>query len=230
MISKKRRNIIFLEAAILTFVIYLFALILNGYLDDKRVEQLDYEMINASIEFDNMIIAQNFYEKFNSTNCDKQKDFINNNFKNLKLIGSDLNNFGQLFLEKNNELSLIKQREYFLKELSLYGFMYNYNQMCENETIVPLIYFFNSKNTNLDKQSLILEQFSRNYENETIIFSFDINYNDEPLLNLIKNKYNITFSPFIIIGNKTTRNLNNQNLIVDLNAITIEYKKIRGEI
>lgn len=230
MISKKRRNLIFLEAAILSIIIYLFALILNGYLDEKRVEKLDYDLLNASLEFDNMIVSQIFYEKFNSSNCTKQRNFINDNFKDLKLIGNDLNNFGQLFLEKNKDLPLIKQRDYFLKQLSLYGFWYNYNKVCGNETIVPIIYFFNSKTVKLDKQALILEQFSRNHENKSIIFSFDINYKDEPLLETIKQNYNVTFSPFIIIGNKTTRNLHNQDLIVDINTLTVEYKRLRGEI
>lgn len=230
MISKKKRNIIFIEAAILTTIIYLFALVLNGYLDNQRVEELDYNLINASINFDNIIIAQRFYQNFNTTNCEIEKEFITNNFKNLKVIGTDLGNFGSLFLEKNKNISLLKQRDYFLKQISLYDLTYKYNQNCQNQTIIPIIYFFNSKNTQLDKQALILEQFARNYQNKTIVFSFDINYEDEPLLNSIKNRYNVTFSPFLIIGNKITRNLNNENLIVDINAITIEYKRLRGEI
>ncbi len=231
MLSKRRRNLIFIEAGILTLIIYFFALILNGYLDNQRVEVLSTEFANMQLTTEGNLVEDRFYETFNlSYDCEIKKRNIFDKQKTIKQIGTDLSNFGQLFLEKNKEVSLNKQREYFLEEIELYLQVQDYNKICEEDIIVPVIYFFNSLNTQLDKQSLILEQYSLNHKNETIIFAFDINYENEPLLIKIKNKYEATYSPFVIIGNKTTRTLQNNNGIVDLNTITIEYKKIRGEI
>ena len=50
----------------------------------------------------------------------------------------------------------------------------NYNGYCSDEKVIPVIYFYDSLNTNLDTQSLILEQFSINNKNSTIVFSFDV--------------------------------------------------------
>jgi len=230
MISKRRRNFIFVEAAILTFVIYFFAILANGYLDEQRIDEINYEMFNSSLSYDALVVSHNFYDSLNISDCEIQKRFIFDNFDNFKEVGKDLSNYGQLFLKSNENISKNKQREYFLDEIALYIAVEEYNEVCEDERVVPIVYFFNSLNTNLDKQSLILEQFALNNENKTIIFSFDINYEDEPLLIDIKNRYNITFSPFVIIGNKTTRDLANDNLVVSLNTVSLEYKKIRGEI
>ncbi len=234
MISKKRINIIFLEALLLTLIIYSGAFFFNNYLDSQRLNQLNNNFENSKLNFYSYQISNIFFENFNKDSnekiCKIQKKFIFNNFLVLKELGLDINNYGQLFSEGNKNYSLNKQRKYFLDQLSIYRIVLNYNKLCKNQTIIPVIYFFNGKDNNLDKQSLILKQFSLNNINKSIIFSFDINYEDEPLLTNIKKKYNITFTPFVILNNKTTRNMKNENLIIDLNTIAVEYKKARGEI
>lgn len=229
MLTKKRRNLIFLEAFILTTVIYFFAIVINGYLDEQRIDELDYKITQSSLDFESMVIIENFFSQIEKNNCELKKEYIYKNFQDLKKIGTDLSNYGQLFLKENANLSLNKQREYFLEELALYRTVIDYNKICE-EDIVPILYFFNSKSVELDKQSLILEQFTLNHKNETVVFSFDINYKDEPLLEMIKKDYNVTYHPFIIINEKTTTNLLSEDGVVSLNTLTIEYKKMRGEL
>jgi hypothetical protein len=140
----------------------------------------------------------------------------------LKNIGNDLSNYGQLFSKSNINLSYNIQREYFINQISLYRYVHNYNLKCQNDKIIPILYFFDSLSTQLDTQSLILEQFAIDNKNKTIIFSFDINYNKEPMLNMIKNKYNINSAPYIIIGNFTTDNYG-ENGYMSEERINIAY-------
>lgn len=228
MLSKKERNLLFLEALIITIIIYFFALFLNGYLDEKRIESLNDKMTDTTLNFQVVDVMENFKTN-ESNNCELQKKYLFQNFKDIKKVGTDINNYGQLFLSENENISLNKQREYFLKQLTLYRTTLEYNKECKDK-IVPVIYFYNSKSVSLDKQSLILEEFSLNHINQTIILSFDINYINEPILQMIKNKYNVTYSPFVIINENTTRTLENQNSVVSLNSITIQFLKARGEL
>lgn len=231
MLTPKRRNIIFVEAAILTIAIYFFAIIFNGYLDTQRIEDLDYNLANSSVSLYNIEVSESFFENFkDDSNCKDRKKFIFDSFGNLKTIGKDLTNYGKLFLKSNIEHSKLRQREYFLRELLLYKKVLDYNEDCSEDKIVPVIYFFDSLSTELDKQSLILEQYYMNHENKTIVFSFDINFENEPILEEIKDSYDITSYPFIIIGNKTTRDLENNNGVVGLNTISIEYLRYIGEL
>lgn len=230
MISKKRRYLLFLEAAIITLLVYSSAILVNDHLDEMRTDSLNYEFANSTLAFQGMLTSSDFLSAFNQSNsCEVEKDYIFRLFPQLKDIGTDLSNFGKLYLRQNENFSLTKQREYFLQQLSLYRTVLEHNKNCE-DNIVPVLYFFDSTDPSLDKQSLILEQFSLNHRNKTIVFSFDINYNKEPLLEYLKDKYNVSSAPFIVIGNKTTRDLKNNNGLVSLNTVTLEYKRIRGEI
>lgn len=230
MLSKKRRNILFIEAGILTLIVYFSALFLNGYLDNYRFIELENKIDEININSEASIILSDFHNSFSTNNCSLRKNYILNEFIKLKLFGRDLTNYGQLFLKSNENFSLNKQREYFLEEINLLNEVLKYNNKCNEDKLFYILYFFNSKKTNLDKQSIILEQFSLNNKNKSIIFSFDISYKDEPILEDIKKNYNVTYSPFIIIENKTSRFMHKTNGIVDLNSISVEFKKFRGEI
>lgn len=229
MLSKKKTKLIFVEAFILTLVIYLFATISNGYLDEKRIETLDYELLNSTNAVYSLEISNSFVSNFNIENCSLQKENIFTNYLVIKKFGKDLSNYGPLFLEENAKEGKLKEREYFLEQIKVYNNVNKYNEVCQNESIFPIIYFYNSKSTDLDKQALILEQFYFNKKNQTIVFSFDINYNNETILNEIKEIFDITQSPYLILNNKTTRDLLNENNIVNLNTISVEFKTFKGE-
>ncbi len=228
MLSRKRRNLIFIEALILTLTVYSLAIIVNQSLDNHRVIDFDYNIQNTQMHFKGLIMSEQFQKEFNITNCTYLKKHMFNNYQFLKNIGTDLSNYGQLFSKSNINLSYNRQREYFLDQLSLYIYVHNYNIKCENDEIIPILYFFDSLSTQLDTQSLLLEQFAIDNKNKTIIFSFDINYNREPMLNMIKNKYNINSAPYIVIGNFTTDNIGENGYISEERLYTAYLRTINS--
>lgn len=226
MLSRRRRNLIFIETLILTLIVYSLAITVNENLDSQRVKDFDYNMQDTQINFKGLMLSEQFQKEFNITNCTYLKKHMYNNYQYLKNNGNDLSNYGQLFSKSNMNLSYNRQREYFLDQLSLYRYLYNYNYRCSEDEIIPILYFFDSLSTKLDTQSLILEQFAIDNRNKTIIFSFDINYNKEPILNMIKTKYNINKAPYIIIGNFTTDNAGEDGFITEEKLYTIYLETI----
>lgn len=231
MLSKKKTKLLFVEAFILTLLVYLIAIISNGLLDNQRIETLDFEILNTSNAIYSLDVSNNFVENFNITNCSVQKSNIFTNYKGIKKLGKDLSSYGPLFLEENSAETKIKEREYFLQQIKIFNLVNSYNQVCLNDTIFPVIFYYNSLSNTLDKQSLILEQFYLNHENQTIVFSFDINFENEAIITEVKDIFNITSTPFVILNNnKTTRNLADNDGLISLNTITVQYKKFKGEI
>jgi hypothetical protein len=222
MLSKKRRTLVFFEAGILTLIVYLFSIMANSYLDTERFLDINQKLLAGSIDSDTLYSQNQFYSTFEISNCNTRKEQIYSQFKNLKKLGTDITNYGQLYLEKNKETSDLKKRTYFLDQLKLYGEILQYNYYCEDK-IMPIIYFYNGLSSQIDKQSIILEQFSINNKNKTIILSFDIFSENEPILNNIKSIFNISFTPFILINNKTTKDFITSENIISLNSLDIEY-------
>jgi hypothetical protein len=230
MISKKRRNLLFLQAAILTFFIFFLAIVLNVYLDQFRISYLEEELVELDTDFSSLVTFNYFSNTFSLSDCELFKEQIFFNQKNLKEFGEDLSNFGQLFSFNFKNVSSLKQRTYFQKEIYLYHQVLNYNMLC-SEKIFPVVYFFNEYSTSLDKQGTILEEFYLNHKNKTIIFSFPFYFDKEPLLESYKLKYNVTYPVFIILPEKTSLNLEKDgNGLISINTLTLEYKYFQKEL
>ncbi len=225
MISKKRRNFLFFEAAILTFLIYLSALILTGYLDEYRIDFLEQEQKKFNI-LEESSLAQNYFLEHFETEYSCQEFLSKIDEKNVELrkIGEDLGNFGSLFLDSNLENSEYYKRVYYLNQLDLYFQVLEYNENCLG-SIIPVFYFF-SESSSFDIQGAYLEQFALNHKNETLVFSFDIDFEDDFIIIELKEKLGVSNSPFIKVGNKTISN----GWVSSLNEISVEYLRQRGEI
>lgn len=233
MLTKKRRNLIFLEAGILTLLVYIFALFFNFYLDDLRINDIEDKISKSEIFLDPFSSGDYFFNLILSEDCENSRLFLNERHSEIKSVGISLRDYGGLFSEINFNQRENIERKYYLDQLQMYEWVDRYNSACINESkkpIVPVIYFFDGLSSDFDRQSILLEQYSFNQENETIIFSFDYYFNSEPILDMIKNEYQVSSPPFVIIGNKTTRNLGDNNNIISINALTVEFMRIRGEL
>lgn len=226
--SKKRRNFIFLEAAILTLIVYILALLMNAYLDVHRIEDLDSQLKKSEPFFSPSNPSNQFFSLVLDRNCSYAKDFIYDRYIEVKNVGTNLENYGKLISKRNKNFSEVKQRQYYLDQLALYNLAKKYNKKCGRKEIIPVIYFFDGKSTSLNKQGFIMEQFYLNHKNSTMILPFDINFDKEPVINQIKNEYNIKNAPFVIMGNKTTRDFGSE--VVSLGEISLEFLRQRGEL
>ncbi|MFW5704208.1 MAG: hypothetical protein ACOCXG_00045 [Nanoarchaeota archaeon] len=227
MLSKKRRLLLFIETFLIFFGILFTAFFLNDVFDSLRSDYLDNELKQLELRFDSFTS----YSQFSSElSCQQKKNYLLSYSEELKEVANDIGNFGPLFLVRNDKLSKLKQRELYLQEIRYYNQILKYNNDCSGDKIVPVIYFFNGKATSFDKQAVILENFAEQYENETVVLNFDFHYTKEPILESIKKVYGVTFSPFIIINGKTTRDFDTEEGFVSKNTLAVELMRARGGI
>ncbi len=215
MLSRKKRNFIFFEAAILTLIIYLIAFFSNALLDKYRESELNNAVLSSQISLGSSLVES----MLNNVDCEAAKKSLVLGYKDIKKLGDELTDYGPLI--RNDNLTAIKRKEYFLKEAELLIKVMKYNKNCPH--IVPVIYFYTPSGS-IDKQSLILEQFWLNHKNNTFILPFDYTFS-EPVIKYLINYYKVTSTPFVVIGNYTTRDLG-ENGLVSLNSLTIAYSKL----
>jgi hypothetical protein len=230
MISKKRRNLIFLEAFLLTFLIYLLSFVATDFLDDKREEELKLQIAESEVIFDSAFTSSFFFEFLLDESCNSSKTAILDQYVELKSVGKGFQSYSGLFLEMNEKSLKSKQRNYYLNQILLYNYVEIYNNRCEEE-VTPVIYFFDGSQ-DFDRQSLVLEQFALNNKNETIILSFDYDFEDENLLNKLKEKYEVNKPSYLVIGNITSNNIYFPEGLdyYDLNTINLAFMRARGEL
>lgn len=228
MLSRRRRNFLFIEAAILTLCIYFIGLFVNSYLDESRLSVLDENIIESQIQQRSSFAFNEFQKQTYSNNCNLSKQRILEEHQQLKEFATDISNFGLLFNKNNEDFSKLRQREFYLLQTQLYFSLEEYNEVCEN-TIVPGWYFFDGNSASFDRQAANLETFVLSSNNGSIIFSYDVNFaQNEPIIEKLMDKFDVSFVPFVVLGNMTHHEFG-QGLI-GANRLIIEYRRQIGEL
>ncbi len=115
-------------------------------------------------------------------------------------------------LGKNDLEVLFRKKFYTLIELEHLEFVTETNKQC-NDSINTLLFFYSNLENDLgksEKTGRMLDALFSEYQNNLIIYSFDINLDSE-LIRELKQKFNIQSSPILII-NQETKIINPENI------------------
>lgn len=211
MLTNRQIKLIFLESAIILVSVYIIIFILTSALDDSRINAIQTKIVSSSLDHDSSVVMTNFFEVFGSKDCDLLKKSISDQAEQLKTTREDLNRFSQRSLDQSLRWFSVQKRGIFLSQIDLMNLISNHNEVCE-EKIHLITYFVDGEDTGLDRQGLILEQFSLLNEN-VVVLTFDFAFDDEEIVNNIKRHHDIRSPPFIIFNNVTSNDLQNTGII-----------------
>ena len=199
--NKKRYLLAFLMGTILFILIFLLSYSLS-YFEYQRVSNLQ-ENIAYSIFEDKLD-----YSLFNQQICSSES---------FKKISEDLGFQGKIIdalekrLGKDDKKVLFRKKFYTLIELEHFEFVKILNENCDLK-IHTILFFYSNEKKDIEKSENVgdlLDVIHKRNDN-LIIYSFDINLESD-LINKLKNKYEVTQSPTIII-NENIRILDLQNI------------------
>lgn len=187
---------IFLISFLLTVFIFIFGFFLSYGLDVLRIDELDRAINNYKLSSESYITQREFINTFGGDKCSIIKSRIQELKEEIVTVGEDLSKYGEKTLFRKKDFDYLK-RKYFLLEFRFYNLIKELDD-CDDEYI-PVMFFYKKDDDLSTRQGYILDELGKYYKTEVVVFSFDFDYGDEPILNLFKKKYNITELPTIII-------------------------------
>lgn len=102
---------------------------------------------------------------------------------------------------KESDFELFK-REYTLSQINFWQISKDVKTYCPNESdVVSIIYFYsdNEHCPTCDDQAAVLDFYKRKLKNNLLIFALDEQFDQEPLITLLKQAYNVEYYPTLII-------------------------------
>ena len=203
-IKKSRYLVAFLLAASVLTIGILIGLLINtertSFLEkENKLQRLDYDSIQLQY-----LYLTNTLEK--DRDCTSATKSLEKQISDLGILGNKLENFIQSSTAKAEDYNLLK-REYTLAELRYWLFINNIRQICNDDT-VALLYFYSNNNCNECRtQGVVLSKVKADLKDKLLVFALDYDFNEEPLLNIIKNKYNVNELPTLIINDEKNEGL-----------------------
>jgi len=199
-ISKEK----YLLAALLAFLIFSFGLSLGIILDNARAKWAEkvtkeQEINYASLQLQYLYI--NTLEESNQS-CSVLRIALAEAVKELSKSLDKLSQYKDDAKLNKNEFTLIG-RKYTLDNLRYWLFARRTKEKCDID-IVSILYFYSGKYCDsCPNQGTILTYFKKRFEERVLIFPIDVDLEEyEPMITILKESYNITQYPSIIVENE----------------------------
>ena len=129
--------------------------------------------------------------------------------ENFEDVSRSLDNQGKIMddLEskfgKSNQQVLERKKFYSVLLLEHLGYVNSYNQECEPKRNVILFFYSNMEDEDYSGKAGRTLDNVRSQRERVLVYSFDINL-ESSIVERLKEEYNITFAPSIVINEQTT--------------------------
>ncbi len=208
----------------MTVLIFLVAILLNHALDYFRIDSIVGVMNVHEIDSESFAVERFFIDVFGGEKCDILSERIVKLKEEIRKVGEDLSSYSRFSFFRRKDFDYLK-RKYFLLELKFFSLVKELNSEC-GKPYLPVLFFYEIGDKASISQGFILQDVGKGFGDELVVLSLDKDYEDEPLIRLIKEYYNVTKAPTIIINNEKFEGLLYSN---ELKGILLKALRENGE-
>jgi len=199
MLRNELKKRIFVTSFIVTVIIFVLGLMTSYVLDSFRLDEITNVIESHEIDKSAYLLEQEYVDSLGEDSCIVMRD----RFYDLKMemgdVGQALTKYSGRSMLKTVDFDYMK-RHYFLLELEFLTMLNKLNMNCDTDYIT-LLFFYDKDDQDSITQGYVLEDISKSHKTNVVVLSFDREYKDEPLVQMMVEKYNVTSVPTMIINN-----------------------------
>ena len=205
-------------AFILTLVVFLGGIIVGMVLENARLAEAKQTSLAEKVNLQSIQLQQKYIDS-GLADCQSLNQILESNIDELTkkmniVIGYSK---GAIFNQEEFQLQL---QDYFLTEIQFLLISQEIDKKCPRNN-VRVVYFYN-ENQN-DIQGRILDYLKLKFGERLLVFSFDSNFLQEPMINILLTSYNIKTFPAVVVENQV---FEGQTTLEELiKTICQEFKK-----
>ena len=214
----------YIIAGIITSGVFLLGLLLGLTIEGKRVNYIESIARKQNLDFSSLQLQYAFIDQLSmENNCLAVQKTFEQNINGLESTRIRLENFDRDATLNKNELDILKN-EYMLAQIRYWLLAERTRKLCGSD-IVNILYFFSDEKEcpNCEKQAFVLTYLKKKFRDKLLIFSFDSKFDNEPMVPLLKNTYNVTSYPTIVIESEPRKGFQDKDVI--LNEICNYYRE-----
>lgn len=195
-------------ALLITSLLFIIGLLIGLKISDSRLGLLQDFNEQQKADFESLQLQYAYLTASNSS-CPAFKQALEQSVGNLENARVKLENYIQT--ASNSENFLTQKRTYMLAEIRYWLLAREAEKACGKDT-VNLLFFYQDDET-CDKcstQGYVLTSLKDTFHNHLLIFSLDAT-SDEPMVTIIKNVYNITNTPSVVVDEEIFRDFTSED-------------------
>ena len=214
----------YIIAGVITLGVFLLGLFLGLAIEGKRVTYIESVSRMQNLDFSSLQLQYAFIDEMSQEkNCLAVQNTFEQNINNLESTRTRLENFDTDATLNKNEFDVLKN-EYILAQIRYWMLAERTRKLCGSD-FVSILYFFSDEKEcpDCDRQAFILTYLKKRFKDKLLIFSFDSQFESEPMIPLLKKTYNVTAYPTIVIEGKSKDKFQDKDTI--LKEICANYRE-----
>ena len=189
-------------AGIITFLIFSLGLTLGLVIEDQRydfIEGINQEQETKYLSLQLQYLYLSSFSNYN--NCPTLATTLKETVTDLSNSLSEV-----IAYEEENSASdgqkIFVQRRYILDNLRYWLLARESKQQCDL-AIVPILYFYTKDCPSCPNQGTVLTYYKKIFGEQVLVFPINLDLREEePMVEIVMNQFNITKYPTIIVDNK----------------------------
>lgn len=188
---------LFFRTFLLTTIIFVLGVVIGFSVDTLRSRDVVDTLRESELDEQSFLIEQEFFRALEGYDCSFVQTRLSALSKKLGELGFYLVNYDDKSFFKRDEYDYLL-RKYLLTEIRVYSLFSDLKQTCHlNATLI--LYFFDPQDALSERQGRILDVLVKKYPS-VFVFSINERYREDLLLENVKQYYNITITPSLIIN------------------------------
>jgi len=193
-------------AGVITLLLFLLGFSLAIILDLSRSKWAESKISEQEVEYKSIQMQYQLISEIMNSNKNSNESC---GAMKVALTSAviDLNKALDKFLkyEKESRIDIkaeTTKREYFLANIRYWMLADKYIERCKPEDLVIILYFYDPICVDCPRQGTLLTYYKNIFGNRLLVFPLDMSLESyEPVANMMKELYNVTYYPTIVINN-----------------------------
>ena len=205
----------YVTAFIITTLIFAFGLTLGLYLQEQRYDWANTIADEQEIDYMSLQLQYLFLTTFDlSENCAVLQTSLRDSIDDLSDSLAKVIEYEESENIKSNEF-LSLQRRYTLDNLRYWILAEKAEESCGTST-QTVLYFYQNDCEECPDQGTVLTYFKKILQDELLVFPINTDVEDEPMVDIIINLYDVTEYPTIIINDTKYEGLQRKDLLEEI--------------
>lgn len=222
MVKRKISKNKYLLSFLITLVVFTLGLLLGLVVDSKRVQMMELRDEEQTVDFNSLQLQYQFVDLFGEEkNCDALKKTFEESIKNLESARNKVEGYAKDSSINKEEFNLLK-RGYVLAQIRFWFLTKKTKDVCDLE-YSTIFYFYTDDCSKCSSQAYVLTYLKNKMGINLLNFAFDADFEEEPLVGIFKEAYDINEYPTLVINGKKFEGLVSKETILD--EICQSYRK-----
>lgn len=195
---RKIHNRLYVMAFIITAAIFMMGILLGVVIESKRLAYVDQRAKEEKINFDSLQLQYLYLSAVpEKAGCNAFAATLNNYIKKTEITRARLQDYATTSGFHKPEFAMLK-REYIISQMNYWILAQKTKTLCNTDT-VTLLFFYSTPCSKCEDQGFVLDYLKKRFDEKILIFAIDGDFNDEPMIQIIKQTYNVTSVPTVVV-------------------------------